>query len=336
MLKSASVAYSEADLIEPELSTPINSDSFKVNIYRARPVLIIDGDKKTEITSALNSPRLITEAAGITTYPEDDFRFERVDDVLDDGLIGQKLTILRAKVITVDIYGKAEEMRTQKDTVEQFIAEKGFKLGEGDTTVPALAEPITDKSKISIIRNGTKTATVDEEIPFPTEVINDINMNTGQQRVEVAGKKGKKTVTYEIQLANDVEVGRKVLQEIIVEQPKPERVVKGTKPVLAAVTPGNVSANKIALMTSAGIAEADFQYVDYIVMKESTWNAGATNPTSGAYGLCQSLPARKMASAGADWQTNPVTQLRWCNSYAMARYGSWAKAYTFWLANRWW
>lgn len=90
-----------------------------------------------------------------------------------------------------------------------------------------------------------------------------------------------------------------------------------------------------ALMASAGIKSSDYSYAEYIVAHESSWNVTAHNP-SGATGLCQALPASKMATAGADWQTNPVTQLRWCDSYAVSRYGSWAQAYSFWLANRWW
>lgn len=90
------------------------------------------------------------------------------------------------------------------------------------------------------------------------------------------------------------------------------------------------------LMAQAGIPSSDWKYVDYIVKKESSWNHKATNRSSGAFGLCQALPASKMASAGADYRTNPVTQLKWCASYAKNRYGSWARAYTFWLKNHWW
>ena len=48
----------------------------------------------------------------------------------------------------------------------------------------------------------------------------------------------------------------------------------------------------------------------------------ATNPQSGAYGIPQSLPAAKMAAAGADWQTNPATQIRWGLGYIAATYGT--------------
>ena len=55
--------------------------------------------------------------------------------------------------------------------------------------------------------------------------------------------------------------------------------------------------------------------------QESGWNTYATNPRSGAYGIPQALPASKMASAGADWRTNPVTQVRWGVAYIASRYG---------------
>lgn len=86
----------------------------------------------------------------------------------------------------------------------------------------------------------------------------------------------------------------------------------------------------------AGIPETDWRYIDYIVNHESSWNPNATNVSSGAHGVCQSLPASKMASAGEDYMTNPVTQLRWCDGYAHSRYGSWASAYNFWTVHHWW
>lgn len=56
--------------------------------------------------------------------------------------------------------------------------------------------------------------------------------------------------------------------------------------------------------------------------KESGWDAFAENPGSGAYGIPQALPGDKMASAGADWRTNPATQVRWGLGYIKDEYGS--------------
>lgn len=94
--------------------------------------------------------------------------------------------------------------------------------------------------------------------------------------------------------------------------------------------------DQTAVMKEAGISSSDYVYVDFIVSHESNWNFTATNSMSGAYGLCQALPPSQLASAGSDWELNPVTQMKWCDSYAQARYGSWANAQTFWIANNWW
>ncbi|MBT2395768.1 lytic transglycosylase domain-containing protein [Streptomyces sp. ISL-100] len=78
-----------------------------------------------------------------------------------------------------------------------------------------------------------------------------------------------------------------------------------------------------------------FQCFSNIVNHESTWNYQASNPSSGAYGLVQALPGSKMSSAGADWQTNPATQIKWGLNYMDERYGSPCGAWSFWQANHW-
>ncbi|MYX30800.1 transglycosylase SLT domain-containing protein [Streptomyces sp. SID8381] len=80
---------------------------------------------------------------------------------------------------------------------------------------------------------------------------------------------------------------------------------------------------------------AQFNAFSHIVEHESGWNIHATNASSGAYGLVQALPASKMSSAGADWKTNPKTQIKWGLDYMNSRYGSPAKAWNFWQANGW-
>lgn len=75
------------------------------------------------------------------------------------------------------------------------------------------------------------------------------------------------------------------------------------------------------LLADRGWAD-QFGCLDSLWTKESGWDHTATNPSSGAYGIPQSLPAGKMAAAGADWRTNPVTQMRWGLDYIDAAYGS--------------
>lgn len=121
-----------------------------------------------------------------------------------------------------------------------------------------------------------------------------------------------------------------------VVEPEVPEVVEPEVPDSGYNSNGDVSGDKSKLMNAAGISSSDYDYVDYIISRESSWNYLIQNSSSGAYGLCQALPGSKMSSAGSDWATNPETQMRWCNSYAVSRYGSWASAYDFWIANNWW
>lgn len=84
-----------------------------------------------------------------------------------------------------------------------------------------------------------------------------------------------------------------------------------------------------------GWSEADFQALVKLWNKESGWNYTATNPGSGAYGIPQSLPGNKMASAGADWKTNPQTQVNWGLDYIAQRYGTPSAAWQHSVATNW-
>jgi hypothetical protein len=71
-----------------------------------------------------------------------------------------------------------------------------------------------------------------------------------------------------------------------------------------------------------GWGEDQFGCLDSLWTRESNWNHRAENPSSGAFGIPQSLPGDKMASAGADWRTNPLTQIEWGLGYIRDVYGS--------------
>lgn len=97
---------------------------------------------------------------------------------------------------------------------------------------------------------------------------------------------------------------------------------------------GSYSVAEIQAMARQIVPGDQFQCFSNIVNHESTWNYRATNPSSGAYGLVQAYPGSKMASAGADWQTNPATQIKWGLSYMNGRYGSPCGAWSFWLEHQ--
>jgi hypothetical protein len=103
----------------------------------------------------------------------------------------------------------------------------------------------------------------------------------------------------------------------------------------AAITqtfsPGSVQSIAQGIIGNA----TQFQCFSNIVTRESGWDYTATNAGSGAYGLVQALPGDKMAAAGADWRTNPATQIKWGLGYMNSRYGSPCGAWSFWQAHSW-
>jgi hypothetical protein len=83
-----------------------------------------------------------------------------------------------------------------------------------------------------------------------------------------------------------------------------------------------------------GWNRAQFGCLVRLWARESGWNHRAGN-RSGAYGIPQALPGHKMASSGADWRTNPRTQIRWGLGYIKQRYGSPCRAWAHFQSHHW-
>ncbi|SEQ96097.1 aggregation-promoting factor C-terminal-like domain-containing protein [Microlunatus flavus] len=97
----------------------------------------------------------------------------------------------------------------------------------------------------------------------------------------------------------------------------------------AGVTDPREMAQQI-LQNKFGYGSDQFSCFDWIIKHESGWNVHATNASSGAYGLPQSLPGSKMASVASDWRDNPATQIIWGAQYMKSRYGSPCGAKSHW------
>ncbi len=96
-----------------------------------------------------------------------------------------------------------------------------------------------------------------------------------------------------------------------------------------ASNPKDIARLKLAAFGWDG---SQFSCLDAIWTRESNWNYRAENVYSGAYGIPQSLPASKMATAGSDYLTNPATQIQWGLEYIKATYGSPCGAWAHWSA----
>jgi hypothetical protein len=109
--------------------------------------------------------------------------------------------------------------------------------------------------------------------------------------------------------------------------PPPVAVARKASPgagAPAAGTPDPGTAQAIAhdMVLARGWGESEYSCLVSLWKKESSWNVYASNKSSGAYGIPQALPGSKMASVGADWATNPATQITWGLGYITARYST--------------
>jgi hypothetical protein len=127
------------------------------------------------------------------------------------------------------------------------------------------------------------------------------------------------------------------------ETPAPPAPVAAPAPAPAPAPPAPVAINDPAAakayaasrLAAFGWGPEQMQSLTILWEKESNWSTTAVNPSSGAYGIVQSLPGSKMATIAADWETNFRTQIDWGLKYIKERYGSPANALGFHYANNW-
>ena len=224
----AGIALDRNDMVEPGLDEKLVTNYYQVNIYRARPIVIVDGQVQQRVMSAYRTPKQVAKHAGIELQDEDEAELVLSDNVLRDGA-SLRMIIDRAVPIELTLYGKTETVYTQATDVGGLLEEKGITLGEKDDMSRAPSDAVVAGMKLSIWRNGKQTVTREEKIAFPVEQIRDANREVGYRQVKTPGTDGKKMVTYEVVMKDGREVSRKTIQTVVTKQPKKQVEVIGTK-----------------------------------------------------------------------------------------------------------
>jgi resuscitation-promoting factor RpfB len=320
-LEEASIHLDPNDTVEPGLDQVLAASNYDVNIYRARPVTIVDGSMRKKIMSPHQTADQIAKQADIDLQKEDITTITANTDMVSQGA-GVQLTIDRAIPLNLVLYGEKTTVYTHTKTVAQLLKEKEIILAATDTISVPLDTPITKGMTIEIWRNGIQTITVEEDIDFPVEQQKDPDRFVGYREIETPGEKGTKKVTYEINRQNGQEVGRKEIQSITTKEPKKQVEIVGTKP---EYTPYTGTGTKTDWLAASAIPEENWGAADAIVSQESGWNPNAVNPSSGACGLAQALPCSKVPGNPYD----PVNSLNWMHGYVVGRYGGWEEALAF-------
>ena len=231
-LSRAKIELDSNDRTEPERLEEINVEdgkNFEVHIYRARPVIIIDGAVKKYLMTATYDKRSLAAQAGFTIYRGDKIKAKLPENILEVGLT------------------------------------ETYEIIHGDSA---------ESESLAEIRAVSREKILDIKEVKAVEKIPEFTANPDRATCE-------------------------------------------------------------AWMRAAGVSERDMDVAYWIIFKESKCRYNARNKSSGAYGIPQSLPGKKMASAGADWETNPITQIKWMISYVNGRYGGWNGAKRWWDTHHW-
>ncbi len=321
------ISVEDKDAVEPGVDEKLVAPDYQVNIYRARPVTVVDGVARHRVVTPYQSAERIAKDAGVHLFPEDTVRLVRSTDVLTDGA-GLQLIITRAIPMTIDLYGTPTVLRTQARTVGEMLKEKNITLGDSGRVSVELSTQISTGMQLRIWREGKQTITVEEAVAFETEQVKDADREVGYKEVQTTGQSGKRTVTYEVEIQNGAEVARTEIASVVTQPAVKQVEVIGVKPKTLAYTGGGTKTDWLA---ASNIPAESWGYADFMVQKESGWNPNALNKSSGACGLAQALPCSKL---GPSWN-DPVVALNWMNGYVTGRYGGWEQAYNFWVKNRW-
>ncbi len=303
--------------------TPIKTatEDYFVTIHDQGSTLVVK-------TKSVTVAELLSEA-GVTVAETD-----LVEPSLDAMINGDyNINIHRARpAIVIDGLERHYLMTASYDP-RQIAIEAGLTVYDGDEFSVEFNTNFLEAGAAStyrIERKGGRTITISEAISYTVETRYDSNLAKGESYLEQAGEDGRRISKYSVEFVDNQEVSRTLISEEIIIEPVTEIVVVGSK---VSIPPEREQCASWA--REAGVSELELEVALELIYHESGCRIDATNASSGAYGIPQALPGTKMATFGDDWQTNPVTQIRWMINYVTTRYGGWQQAMDFWWQHHW-
>jgi len=187
-LRAAKITIDEKiDAVEPNIDMELTGAKYQVNIFRARPITIVDGNKRLKVTTAEQTPALIAKAAGLTLYREDKTHFTNSDDLLVNG-VGLVMKIDRSKQRTiteeVDINFEIEQIKDDSQPI-------GFKSVKqlGEKGVRKVTYPLTKSKGVQIFTDSKGVAHRETYYDLPMNIVIKACGSGGTYTVRADGAK---------------------------------------------------------------------------------------------------------------------------------------------------
>lgn len=332
VLASGGVEVGARDLVAPGLGEKVR-DGGEIVVRRAHQIDVeVDGRERTVWTTALTVGEAV-EDLGVRSGSA------QLSASRSSSLTRDVLRVSTEKTLHLAVDGQVIDGITSAATVRDALKGLGLVLQEGDTVSVPLDATAVDGLVVMVTRAASTGETVTEAVPFDVQEVEDPSIVKGSTVVKTRGKAGVRTTTYTTSTVGGAVVDRSVVATAVTVEPVTQVVHVGTMelpdPSVVAVAPG--SAQEIGKQLAAARGWGDDQFACLLPLwsHESGWRVDAGNKSSGAYGIPQALPGSKMASVGADWRTNPATQITWGLNYIAGRYSTPCGAWSAFQAKGW-
>lgn len=257
VLERFKIEIEEGDIVEPAVDELISSGDFRINIYRAKPAVVIDGARQMKIMTAATDPVKIVENAGIELLEADVVDIVPSINFIESGL-PIAYNVVRAKEIQFNYYGQILTIRTGAETIEDFLAERKVTVTEMDWISHALNTEITNGLELELFRQGKNTITIEEEIEFAEQITYDYGQNIGYREITSAGELGTKSVTYEIEMKDGQEISKIYISEIVTREPTTQTITIGMRAI--NMKPLTKAMGRNRYTTSTGILREETYY----------------------------------------------------------------------------
>ncbi|MBD5786565.1 G5 domain-containing protein [Cellulosimicrobium terreum] len=317
-------AISDRDSVVPDPSSPLR-DGTDVVLRSATKVTVeaegetddvwltaLDADEALDTLAARGGDvRLVASRSG-----------ERADLGLELDTDGPVRVVVDGDIRTVDDGSVG---------MDGVLAEAGVELGELDRV--SVRESTSDEAAVvvDVRRVEVKREKSTAAIAFETVTKSDSSRYSDDPAVvKTEGVTGTRTTVADVTLVDGSEESRENVSEKVTKKPVDRVVVRGTKE-----RPKDPKTLGRLMAAEHGWTGSQWTCLENLWNRESGWSTTADNPTSSAYGIPQALPGSKMATKGADWATNPETQIAWGLDYIAGSYGSPCGAWAHSQATSW-
>lgn len=188
--------------------------------YATPNVVTIQDAGKAPVTvkTASTDVGKVLSRQGIVLNDGDKLNISLNDNITQDTYI----EIYRAMPVNVTVNGKTTEYQTTKKIVSDILKELGIEIGSEDSVSPRLTDAVESGGEIVITSAAPQNVTVQEEIAYNTQEVENTSLAAGTRQVVQEGKTGVKEITYSIKYEDGIEVSREIVNEIVLSQPQDE------------------------------------------------------------------------------------------------------------------